>query len=110
MNNCPKCGAIARRWSLFGISQRFSCGSHVDNGSVEFIQSWHCLATQRDALAAKVATLEARVKELEAYEAVCKDPEALWVNWLRGSVALPKGIGDVRALEERVKELEGGKP
>ena len=39
-------------------------------------------------------------------QAVTNDPHALWANWLRGSVALPAGIGDVREYQERIKRLE----
>ncbi len=39
-------------------------------------------------------------------QAVTNDPHALWVNWLRGSVALPVSIGDVREYQERIKMLE----
>ncbi len=39
-------------------------------------------------------------------QAVTNDPHALWANWLRGSVALPVGIGDVRKYEDRIKRLE----
>ena len=39
-------------------------------------------------------------------QAVTNDPHALWVNWLRGSVTLPVGIGDVRQYQERIKRLE----
>jgi hypothetical protein len=41
-------------------------------------------------------------------QAVVNDPHALWANWLRGSVALPVGIGDVRKYEDRIKRLEEG--
>jgi hypothetical protein len=41
-----------------------------------------------------------------AYKAVAEDPAALWANWLRGTVKLPAGIGDVRQMDERVKRLE----
>ena len=44
-----------------------------------------------------------RIKRLEA---VTNDPHVLWVNWLRGSVALPVGIGDVREYQERIKRLD----
>jgi predicted nucleic acid-binding Zn-ribbon protein len=44
-----------------------------------------------------------RIKRLEA---VTNDPHALWANWLRGSVTLPVGIGDVREYQERIKRLE----
>jgi hypothetical protein len=39
-------------------------------------------------------------------QAVTNDPHALWVNWLRGSVTLPVGIGDVREYQDRIKRLE----
>jgi hypothetical protein len=41
-------------------------------------------------------------------QAVTNDPHALWANWLRGSVALPAGIGDVRQYQDRIKRLEEG--
>ena len=53
------------------------------------------IAGERDAA-------EKRVKQLEA---VTNDPHALWVNWLRGDVKLPVGIGDVRQYEDRIKRL-----
>jgi hypothetical protein len=37
---------------------------------------------------------------------VATDPHALWANWLRGTVTLPAGIGDVRQYQDRVKRLE----
>lgn len=43
-----------------------------------------------------------RIKELEA---VVNNPNALWTNWLRGTVALPSGIGDVRQYQNKIKEL-----
>jgi hypothetical protein len=39
-------------------------------------------------------------------QAVTNDPHALWANWLRGSVTLPVGIGDVRQYQDRIKLLE----
>jgi hypothetical protein len=39
-------------------------------------------------------------------QAVTNDPHALWVNWLRGTVSLPAGIGDVRQYQDRIKRLE----
>ena len=47
--------------------------------------------------------LKQRIRELEA---VVNDPEVLWTNWLRGTVKLPSGIGDVRQYQERIKRLE----
>lgn len=51
----------------------------------------------------QIEFLNGRVKELEA---VVNDPEALWANWLRGTVKLPAGIGDVRKHQEYIAELE----
>jgi hypothetical protein len=55
-------------------------------------------------------TLERELNEanerIKLLEAVTNDPHALWVNWLRGSVTLPVGIGDVREYQERIKRLE----
>jgi hypothetical protein len=51
----------------------------------------------------EIDRLNERIKRLKA---VTNDPHALWVNWLRGSVALPVGIGDVREYQDRIKRLE----
>jgi hypothetical protein len=59
----------------------------------------------REPLATKLRAATERIKLLEA---VTNDPHALWANWLRGSVALPVGIGDVREYQERIKRLEEG--
>ena len=45
-------------------------------------------------------------ESIKLLEAVINDPHALWANWLRGSVTLPVGIGDVREHQERIKQLE----
>ena len=50
----------------------------------------------------QIEFLNGRVKELEA---VVNDPEALWANWLRGTVKLPAGIGDVRQYQDRIHRL-----
>jgi hypothetical protein len=50
--------------------------------------------------------LNAANERIKLLEAVTNDPHALWANWLRGSVALPVGIGDVREYQERIKRLE----
>jgi hypothetical protein len=57
----------------------------------------------REPLATKLRAATERIKLLEA---VTNDPHALWANWLRGSVALPVGIGDVREYQDRIKRLE----
>ena len=49
--------------------------------------------------------LEAKAR-VEALKAVTEDPHALWTNWLRGTVKLPAGIGDIRQSEERAKRIE----
>lgn len=77
---------------------RFACMSYASTDE-PVRESDTCLAFQRTQLAA-------RVKELEPYEAICKNPAALWASWLRGTVVLPAGIGDVRQEQARVKELE----
>jgi hypothetical protein len=51
----------------------------------------------------EIQRLEERIKQLEA---VVNDPHAFWANWLRGSVALPAGIGDVRQYQDRINHLE----
>jgi hypothetical protein len=50
-----------------------------------------------------IQRLEERIKQLES---VINDPHALWINWLRGTVTLPVGIGDVREYQDRIKELD----
>ena len=50
----------------------------------------------------QIEFLNGRVKELEA---VVNDPEALWANWLRETVKLPAGIGDVRQYQEHIQRL-----
>jgi hypothetical protein len=50
--------------------------------------------------------LHAANERIKRLEAVTNDPHALWVNWLRGSVTLPVGIGDVREYQDRIKRLE----
>lgn len=62
MNNCPKCGAA---FDPLYHEPEFICGSREHPETGLFYESGRCIERQRDALAAKVATLEARVKELE---------------------------------------------
>lgn len=50
--------------------------------------------------------LNAAQERIKRLEAVTNDPHALWANWLRGSVTLPVGIGDVREYQDRIKRLE----
>jgi hypothetical protein len=55
-------------------------------------------------------TLERELNEanelIVRLRAVTNDPHALWVNWLRGGVTLPVGIGDVREYQDRIERLE----
>jgi hypothetical protein len=37
---------------------------------------------------------------------VTNNPHALWVNWVRGDVKLPEGIGDVREHQDHIRRLE----
>ena len=64
---------------------------------------WFNRAKMYTAAADEIHRLEDRIKRLEA---VTNDPHALWANWLRGTVTLPVGIGDVREYQERIKRLE----
>jgi hypothetical protein len=50
--------------------------------------------------------IDAASQRIKLLEAVTNNPHALWANWLRGSVTLPVGIGDVREYQERIKRLE----
>lgn len=50
--------------------------------------------------------LNAANDRIKRMEAVTNDPHALWVNWLRGNVKLPVGIGDVRQYQDRIKRME----
>ena len=50
--------------------------------------------------------LNAANERIKRLEAVVNDPHALWTNWLRGTVSLPAGIGDVRQYQDRIKRLE----
>ena len=50
--------------------------------------------------------LNAANERIKRLEAVVNDPHAMWANWLRGTVSLPAGIGDVRQYQDRIKRLE----
>ena len=104
---CPHCGAGVFLQNR--LSVEFNCFTVVSDGKT-LIEGRQCLRVQRDGLVTEVATLrtanKALVEQLAAYKAVVEDPAALWANWLRKTVKLPAGIGDVRQLEERVKRLE----
>jgi len=63
----------------------------------------NAIIRQQQLLDEENLRLQERIKLLEA---VTNDPHVLWVNWLRGSVTLPVGIGDVRDYQDRIKRLE----
>ena len=63
----------------------------------------NAIIRQQQLLEEENLRLQDRIKRLEA---VTNDPHALWANWLRGSVALPVGIGDVREYQDRIKRLD----
>jgi hypothetical protein len=63
-------------------------------------KNWPAFARQ---LERELNAAQGRIKQLES---VINDPHALWANWLRGTVTLPVGIGDVRQYQERIKLLE----
>lgn len=63
----------------------------------------NAIIAETDKAESEAPALRVRIRELES---VVNDPEALWANWLRGTVKLPAGIGDVRAANDRVRELE----
>ena len=63
----------------------------------------NAIIRQQQLLEEENLRLQERIKMLEA---VTNDPHALWINWLRGSVTLPEGIGDVREYQDRIKRLE----
>ena len=63
----------------------------------------NAIIRQQQLLDEENLRLQDRIKRLEA---VTNDPHALWANWLRGTVTLPVGIGDVREYQERIKRLE----
>ena len=54
----------------------------------------------------KQIALDKANHRIQRLEAVVNDPHALWINWLRGDVKLPVGIGDVRQYQDRIKQLE----
>ena len=37
---------------------------------------------------------------------VTNNPHALWVNWVRGDVKLPEGIGDVREHQDHIRRMD----
>jgi hypothetical protein len=75
----------------------------ADNQWKRAEQSMACQHRENQLLMKQRDEARERIKRLEA---VTNDPHALWANWLRGSVALPAGIGDVRQYQDRIKRFE----
>ncbi len=92
--NCPHCDSPLAVTDTAG-NPWYCCGS------TKTFRSMSCL--DREPLATKLRAATERIKLLEA---IVNDPHALWANWLRGTVALPAGIGDVRQYQDRIKRLE----
>jgi hypothetical protein len=63
----------------------------------------NAIIRQQQLLDEENLRLQERIKRLEA---TTNDPHALWANWLRGSVTLPVGIGDVRQYQDHIRRLE----
>lgn len=92
--DCPFCGAVRKPHCSFIW---FECGTMTAPSD----------SNRRDQTPACAAGELLRLtRERNEARAVLMDPQALWINILRGTVALPKGIGDVRQWQERVKRLE----
>lgn len=94
LDKCPFCGAEKQQennqWS------EFRCWTVIHINQLAVVsRSTRCVGCE-------LTTLRDRVQELEA---VVNDPEALWANWLRGTVKLPAGIGDVRKHQEHIERL-----
>ena len=75
------------------------------NERIKNLESALCTVQNIDKVNA-YQDLESANERIKRLEAVINDPHALWANWLRGSVTLPVGIGDVREYQDRIKRLE----
>lgn len=103
---CPKCGANngGDGWEFV-----YDCGSYFDDQESFNENKGECVLRQRDQLAAELEAIRAAsaalVERVHAAEAVLTSPHALWSNWLRGTVKLPAGIGDIRECSEKMKRF-----
>jgi hypothetical protein len=120
-DSCPFCEAAVTTMSdgkpcraSDGAWVAYECLTSLHAGQDQRIsQSRPCEAAERARLITEVQTLRtanaALVERVITAELVLSDPHALWANWLRGTVQLPAGIGDIRQANERVKRvLEAG--
>jgi uncharacterized protein YdcH (DUF465 family) len=105
MSDTPRTDAVYFKQgaTMYDLANEMKLVEHELNAAkskIELLMSANAdvarIAGERDAA-------EKRIKRLEA---VTNDPSALWINWLRGDVTLPVGIGDVRQYQDRIKRLE----
>jgi len=77
--------------------------AYQHKGSYGIYQEARLLEKEMNQYKTHIEFQDKRIKELEA---IVNDPNALWTNWLRGTVSLPSGIGDVRQYQEYIKRLD----
>jgi len=106
---CPFCDAEPKPEWAESSTPWFSCGTMVlryDIGRED--QTEQCANAERKRLILELTTLRnanaALVDQVKALKAVVEDPHALWANWLRGTVNLPSGIGDIRQSEVKATQ------
>ena len=101
---CPYCNAAEDPNWAYENAVWFRCGTMITpDRTNRASQTNQCVEDEVGRLTDQRDQLAARVKELEA---VVSDPHTLWANWLRGTVQLPAGIGDIRMASDRIKMLE----
>jgi hypothetical protein len=114
-DKCPRCGA--GRFSASPNAAKFGCGSMhwlIGTPKYQFQQSNGCTETQRNQLRAQVNELQ---RERESMVKGLSDPNAVWVNMLRGTIAMPLHVKEaddrlnglsatVHALESQVETLK----
>lgn len=117
-DTCPFCAAAVTTMSNGklcrsdeGLWVAFECLTSIHAGQDQrTCQSRPCEAAERTRLTTEVDTLRtanaALVERVHAAELILTDPHALWANWLRGTVQLPAGIGDIRQSKRRAKRME----
>ena len=90
MNDTPRTNAM-----LTAILE-----THGHVGFLNCPPAWVALARELER------ELNAANQHIKRLEDVVNNPAALWANWLRGTVKLLVGIGDVRQYQERIHQLE----
>lgn len=107
---CPFCTAEPK--GDWGTSDTpwFTCGTmiHRDRRS-RADQTDQCVEAELKLVTSKLCDAVAEIASLKeqvtVLKAVAEDPHTLWTNWLRGTVKLPAGIGDIRQSEDRAKRF-----